>query len=149
MVLFVCSLIRSFARIFALFFFLMIRRPPRSTRTDTLFPYTPLFRSSPRARFRAAHSSPVRPAPLRIRTFEALWQACATVRSQAQPGSDRQPLAGYQRVIGAMRDRTVTPSLILKKLSPYRQQTSLAAALHQVGRIERTRFTQNGKATRG
>src|SRR3546814_5262571 len=28
-------------------FFLMIRRPPRSTRTDTLFPYTPLFRSMP------------------------------------------------------------------------------------------------------
>src|SRR3546814_1188550 len=29
-----------------LIFFLMIRRPPRSTRTDTLFPYTTLFRSS-------------------------------------------------------------------------------------------------------
>src|SRR3546814_10987477 len=28
-------------------FFLMIRRPPRSTRTDTLFPYTTLFRSIP------------------------------------------------------------------------------------------------------
>src|SRR3546814_15088757 len=28
-----------------LFYFLMIRRPPRSTRTDTLFPYTTLFRS--------------------------------------------------------------------------------------------------------
>src|SRR3546814_14741315 len=28
-----------------LFFFLMIRRPPRSTRTDTLCPYTTLFRS--------------------------------------------------------------------------------------------------------
>src|SRR3546814_13140553 len=27
------------------FFFLMIRRQPRSTRTDTLFPYTTLFRS--------------------------------------------------------------------------------------------------------
>src|SRR3546814_4876549 len=27
------------------FFFLRIRRPPRSTRTDTLFPYTTLFRS--------------------------------------------------------------------------------------------------------
>src|SRR3546814_9137785 len=26
----------------------MIRRPPRSTRTDTLFPYTTLFRSGPR-----------------------------------------------------------------------------------------------------
>src|SRR3546814_15065713 len=30
---------------FTFFFFLMIRRPPRSTRTDTLFPYTTLFRS--------------------------------------------------------------------------------------------------------
>src|SRR3546814_3394763 len=28
------------------FFFLRIRRPPRSTRTDTLFPYTTLFRSN-------------------------------------------------------------------------------------------------------
>src|SRR3546814_18296490 len=28
-----------------IFFFLMIRRPPRSTRTDTLLPYTTLFRS--------------------------------------------------------------------------------------------------------
>src|SRR3546814_17100808 len=28
-------------------FVLMIRRPPRSTRTDTLFPYTTLFRSRP------------------------------------------------------------------------------------------------------
>src|SRR3546814_14184052 len=31
--------------IFSIIFFLMIRRPPRSTRTDTLFPYTTLFRS--------------------------------------------------------------------------------------------------------
>src|SRR3546814_1397474 len=30
---------------FMFIFFLMIRRPPRSTRTDTLFPYTTLFRS--------------------------------------------------------------------------------------------------------
>src|SRR3546814_4447175 len=41
-------------RIFS-FFFLMIRRPPRSTRTDTLFPYTTLFRSS------ALTTSPVAP----------------------------------------------------------------------------------------
>src|SRR3546814_9155880 len=31
-----------------LFFLLMLRRPPRSTRTDTLFPYTTLFRSQHR-----------------------------------------------------------------------------------------------------
>src|SRR3546814_14280331 len=34
-----------FSSLFYCFFFLMIRRPPRSTRTDTLFPYTTLFRS--------------------------------------------------------------------------------------------------------
>src|SRR3546814_17337883 len=34
-----------FLSFFLFFFFLMIRRPPRSTRTDTLFPYTTLFRS--------------------------------------------------------------------------------------------------------
>src|SRR3546814_20387350 len=31
--------------VYVLFFVLMIRRPPRSTLTDTLFPYTTLFRS--------------------------------------------------------------------------------------------------------
>src|SRR3546814_6884574 len=31
--------------LFCFCFFLMIRRPPRATRTDTLFPYTTLFRS--------------------------------------------------------------------------------------------------------
>src|SRR3546814_12085719 len=36
-------LLRTLYRYF--FFFLMILRPPRSTRTDTLFPYTTLFRS--------------------------------------------------------------------------------------------------------
>src|SRR3546814_16352358 len=41
---------------FWFFFFLMIRRPPRSTRTDTLFPYTTLFRSAvPEAGEPAAH----------------------------------------------------------------------------------------------
>src|SRR3546814_11638926 len=40
-----------------MFFFLMIRRPPRSKRTDTLFPYTTLFRSS-RARSACAPNAP-------------------------------------------------------------------------------------------
>src|SRR3546814_11680307 len=37
--------IRSADCTYLLVFFLMIRPPPRSTRTDTLFPYTTLFRS--------------------------------------------------------------------------------------------------------
>src|SRR3546814_3872037 len=41
--MFVNGMVALYARIFI--FFLMIRRPPRSTRTDTLFPYTTLFRS--------------------------------------------------------------------------------------------------------
>src|SRR3546814_6647328 len=48
--------------LFCCVFFLMIRRPPRSTRTDTLFPYTTLFRSmwpinSPR-------TTPQKPPPM-------------------------------------------------------------------------------------
>src|SRR3546814_17060324 len=44
---YVCILFRSIIVCeCCFFFFLMIRRPPRSTRTDTLFPYTTLFRSA-------------------------------------------------------------------------------------------------------
>src|SRR3546814_14666882 len=38
-------MIVQYVLVFVLCFFLMTRRPPRSTRTDTLFPYTTLFRS--------------------------------------------------------------------------------------------------------
>src|SRR3546814_3377396 len=43
------------------FFFLMIRRPPRSTRTDTLFPYTTLFRSDRPRRRRILGRAPAHP----------------------------------------------------------------------------------------
>src|SRR3546814_5739640 len=44
----------------------MIRRPPRSTRTDTLFPYTTLFRSLSRNNWRASlvPAAAVIPAPI-------------------------------------------------------------------------------------
>src|SRR3546814_13335923 len=55
------SLLRILSVVISSFFFLMIRRPPRSTRTDTLFPYTTLFRSARRsvggAGNRGAHGS--------------------------------------------------------------------------------------------
>src|SRR3546814_10924041 len=47
----------------------MMRRPPRSTRTDTLFPYTTLFRS------------PI-PAPLLTRVFELAQLAPSNVNAQ-------------------------------------------------------------------
>src|SRR3546814_4884965 len=46
---------------FCLCCFLMIRRPPRSTRTDTLFPYTTLFRSEAVERQRHLHPHDGRP----------------------------------------------------------------------------------------
>src|SRR3546814_15266919 len=43
----------QFVSLFFSLFYLMLRRPPRSTRTDTLVPYTTLFRS-----YRVAESVP-------------------------------------------------------------------------------------------
>src|SRR6056297_1310650 len=51
----------SFPSLFFFFFFLMIRRPPRSTRTDTLFPYTTLFRPPRRAAPRRRRARQPRP----------------------------------------------------------------------------------------
>src|SRR3546814_21129751 len=44
----------------------MIRRPPRSTRTDTLFPYTTLFRSI------ALYEQPLKARPLVLHDLEVL-----------------------------------------------------------------------------
>src|SRR3546814_13672537 len=46
---------RLLVPVFVGVFFLMIRRPPSSTRTDTLFPYTTLFRSEPSALSRSSY----------------------------------------------------------------------------------------------
>src|SRR3546814_1063824 len=83
------------------FFFFMIRRPPRSTRTDTLFPYTTLVRS-PRARRQAsaaarrshlpagrgiplcrqAHRSVVRVEFAAPGTGSTVWPAALAARSE-------------------------------------------------------------------
>src|SRR3546814_13931435 len=47
-------------------FFLMIRRPPRSTRTDTLFPYTTLFRSFTHGKRKEMRRSVIYPLMLQL-----------------------------------------------------------------------------------
>src|SRR3546814_14885152 len=67
----------------------MIRRPPRSTRTDTLFPYTTLFRSSS------------------IRTF---WRGSRPGEQLAALGPENQGKPGYgadQKGIGQRQRRSV------------------------------------------
>src|SRR3546814_21173998 len=70
---------------YILFFFLMIRRPPRSTRTDTLFPYTTLFRTKrhPTAtRLPFRRSPPVRHIDRSGGRFSGIPRAQARSRSQ-------------------------------------------------------------------
>src|SRR3546814_6946179 len=61
----------------------MIRRPPRSTRTDTLFPYTTLFRSADQEAERA--SEPRQPARTRPRRSRSGRGICAREAGRLSP----------------------------------------------------------------
>src|SRR3546814_14039548 len=87
-----------------LFFFLMIRRPPRSTRTDTLFPYTTLFRSLQRAG-EAADLEEV--APLRDRQQEAAVEEGAVQAVLAELLGERQQRLHEARLQQALRLRRI------------------------------------------
>src|SRR3546814_8301632 len=66
----------------------MIRRPPRSTRTDTLFPYTTLFRSHAflRARLHAVFDARQPGRGSAFARFAALAQPCLGARHSGQAG---------------------------------------------------------------
>src|SRR3546814_11218578 len=87
--------VHLFITLLFFFFFLMIRRPPRSTRTDTLFPYTTLFRSPDRAC--RANSAPLKQA-VAHRGVEAVLLG-------------RRPTFGVQDVRYALRRRPVRSEL--------------------------------------
>src|SRR3546814_15392660 len=63
----------------------MIRRPPRSTRTDTLFPYTTLFRSNSQARLLLGHAD-------LLGAVAAALPAGLPVAACAAPEADAPPL---------------------------------------------------------
>src|SRR3546814_18231387 len=69
----------SHTHLYYSFFFLMLRRPPRSTRTDTLVPYTTLFRSYARRYLEY---------PSHYRFIKALPKLRAVVQENAQEGWD-------------------------------------------------------------
>src|SRR3546814_10274089 len=77
------------------FFFLMIRRPPRSTRTDTLFPYTTLFRSHPVRKIRGrGRLSPLQVRDRqdrRTRSAARLYGRAGTARRQARTLAPHAP----------------------------------------------------------
>src|SRR3546814_5703078 len=106
-------------------FFLMIRRPPRSTRTDTLFPYTTLFRSQPSGALRAEGFKAVRlarddhtpwskPAPAAVCDEAERWNArldAWAARKGPHPFEDDKPAQagkpGAQGPRKAMKPGTV------------------------------------------
>src|SRR3546814_15334077 len=72
----------------------MIRLPPRSTRTDTLFPYTTLFRSVAERTAGVA----IRPRPHRL---AGVVSGCRG----AAPGRPRDRRAGAEAAVGGRLDR--------------------------------------------
>src|SRR3546814_2172469 len=72
---------------YLLFFFLMIRRPPRSTRTDTLFPYTTLFRSL----FRRLDAKLRTRAPFALRLLGIDADGIALAAPDRRPADRRHP----------------------------------------------------------
>src|SRR3546814_6807084 len=79
----------------------MIRRPPRSTRTDTLFPYTTLFRSR-RGTGRQLADEPGTEG--QDRRLEQLADARLVRRAADRPGPERHP--GHRRRLGRSEEHT-------------------------------------------
>src|SRR3546814_19373777 len=85
----------------------MLRRPPRSTRTDTLFPYTTLFRSPACDELRKDRRAPGKPALQRILQIE---QAQVILASLAR----HHPGAAHRRI--GIDARGLVPQLALQRL---------------------------------
>src|SRR3546814_14554300 len=77
----------------------MIRRPPRSTRTDTLFPYTTLFRSNAaRLAHRQLLAQPrLQPAHLVAERADGEVERLGRARQVADPRGGDEALQGVQR----------------------------------------------------
>src|SRR3546814_13446484 len=85
----------------------MIRRPPRSTRTDTLFPYTTLFRS-PSLRLIPGQGGQDGPSTGRAAPGNPGTRGGAGSRGTRQLGPTARGLDGSDgRLSGQMRGRTV------------------------------------------
>src|SRR3546814_3055484 len=85
-----------------MFFFLMIRRPPRSTRTDTLFPYTTLFRSARRQDQQpGADARELFPEPLRLdlRGHRRTREPDSLPRPARPVGHARSPVSARARLM--------------------------------------------------
>src|SRR3546814_4749744 len=99
-------------------FFLMRRRPPRSTRTDTLFPYTTLFRSQ-------------RPQRLRPRRRQSRWRAQPIIRARSnhrrseEHTSELQSLMRISYAVFCLKKKTISQYKVLYILSNTNRHSTL------------------------
>src|SRR3546814_5594768 len=86
----------------------MIRRPPRSTRTDTLFPYTTLFRSTVLSATRPASRCAKRPLPIAL---IILINSARSTRSEEHT-SELQSLMRISYAVFCLKKKkkTITPT---------------------------------------
>src|SRR3546814_12914696 len=96
-------LIRVFLSSLFYFFFLMIRRPPRSTRTDTLFPYTTLFRSRTISEESNEEKDSCDMIVLRLlgRNCPEPWRARRSASSQGSRTADRPQACKHAQTLKA------------------------------------------------
>src|SRR3546814_7140791 len=93
----------------AMFVFLMIRRPPGTTRTDTLFPYTPLFRS--RRNGICTLMSGLRLTMNNSWNIQPVDDGTGADRPSAQAAPDTNRIASaFHRIIGSRIVRTFRPT---------------------------------------
>src|SRR3546814_7907465 len=106
-----------------LFFCLMRRRPPRSTRTDTLFPYTTLFRSPTILQEHACPApSPSSPEPLAAsepRSQNASPATACPSRRSEEHTSELQSLMRISYAVFCLKKKTNNVELGPRAYRPY------------------------------
>src|SRR3546814_5302332 len=102
----------------------MIRRPPRSTRTDTLFPYTTLFRSG-----RQGQCAQDRSAALFGRAGEAKWRHGLHERFSGRKADDRADMQHarseeHTHELQSLMRTSYAVFCLTKKTTPKRQHVT-------------------------
>src|SRR3546814_19294887 len=103
------------------FFFLMIRRPPRSTRTDTLFPYTTLFRSG----------SPTTPGAI-LRRRQPVMNHAEHCRFQAE----RSLAEAATPTLGNVRDRYLRAATAWQQMADRAERVAIYREARETARTE-------------
>src|SRR3546814_10716282 len=125
-----------FITILIMFFFLMIRRPPRSTRTDTLFPYTTLFRSPEGA---AAHGHLLPRADRGRRLWRSLRRGSCRPHSRRRSEEHTSELQSLMRISYAV--------FCLKKKKKQQKQIMCQTKESTHSHRTLTKFTTNTTTT--